>query len=350
VITQLATDMEGFSIDEYGEPKLSRSYNLNFVGDWGGANFHRICSWLTQEFCDRAGPGSRTSIWSLRDGGLDGLIQLDDGNADLVISTPAMLMSKGLTGEAPFPKAMPCLRALATLPQNDRMVLAVDHKYGIKTFEDLRKQKPALRIATSVNDGTNFIGYVADKFLDAHGISKSKIESWGGTVLTAQRPEQCVRLVENGDADALLQEAIMTVWWRGLIEGNSLVPLPAEPHALESIQKSSGLGANPLPAGFWDNLSEELPALDFSDFVILVRDDMPKEVAYLLTWALVETRHLLEGQYMHIPPAKSPLSYPLDPEKMAQTPIQLHEGAKEYYSKRNVSGQQSRKKATISPF
>ncbi|KIX07445.1 uncharacterized protein Z518_02098 [Rhinocladiella mackenziei CBS 650.93] len=350
MITQLAANMGGLSIDETGEPRLSRSYNLKFVGDWGGANFHRICSWITQEFCDRAGPGSRTSIWSLRDGGLDGLLQLDDGDADLIISTPATLIGKGLTGEAPFRKAMPHLRALATLPQNDRMVLAVDPKYRVKTFEDLRKQKPALRIATSVNDGTNFIGYVADEFLNAHGISKSTIESWGGTVLTAQRPEQCVALVENGEADALLQEAIMTVWWRRLIEANQLVPLPAEPQALESLQKSTGLGTNPLPVGFWDNLSEELLALDFSDFVILVRDDMPKEVAYLLTWVLVETRHLLEGQYKHIPPAKSPLSYPLDPEKMAQTPAPLHEGAKEYYSKREVSGQHSRKKTTASPF
>ncbi|KAL6244528.1 hypothetical protein RBB50_008770 [Rhinocladiella similis] len=342
--------MDGVHIDENGEPRLSRTYDLKFIGDWGGANFHRICSWLTQEFCDRAGPGSRTSIWSLRDGGLDALKQLHNGDADLVICTPAGLMSKALTGDAPFTMAMPHLRAIGTLPQNDRLVLALDGTYKIKTFEEIRAQKPPLRIATSVNDGTNFIGFVADEFLKAHGISQAIIESWGGSIVRAQRPEQCVALVENGQADGLLQEAIMTVWWRRLIDSGKLVPLPAEPEALKSIQTSVGLGTNALPRGFWDNLTHELPAVDFSDFVIIVRDDMPREVAYLLTWCLVETRHMIEGQYKHIPPARSPLSYPLCPDKMSRTPVPLHEGSKEYYSKRDTLGLTNRKKTTISPF
>lgn len=332
------------------EPRLSHSHSLRFVGDWGGANFHRICSWLTQEFCDRAGPGSRTSILSLRDGGLDGLKQLCDGEADLVVSTPAALLSSLPDGTGPFATPMPHIRAIGTLPQNDRMVLAVDSKYNIKTFDELRKMRPALRIAASINDGTNPIGYVADKFLEAHGIPQSTIEEWGGAIVRAQRPEQCVALVETGQADALLQEAIMTVWWRRLVESGRLTPLPAELSALEALQKKVGLRNNPLPAGFWTNLEHDLPALDFSDFVLLVRDDMPEEVAHLLTWCLVETRHMLEGQYRHIPPAKSPLTYPLDPKKMAVTPVPLHPGAARYYADRQASGQQDRKTTTISPF
>ena len=341
-------NMEGLTINENGEPRLSGSYTLRFVGDWGGANFHRICAWLTQEFCDRVGPGSRTLVWSLRDGGLDGLTQLDEGSVDLAICTPAALMSKSLTGDGPFKKAMPMLRAIGTLPQNDRMVLALAPKYNITSIEEIRRQKPALRLVTSTNDGTNLIGYCANEFLDAHGISKATIESWGGTVLTRHRPEQCVALIEAGEADALLQEAIMTPWWRGLVEGNKLVPLPAETQALEKLEKSLGLGTNHLPAGWWNNIDHELPAMDFSDFVVFVRSDMPKEVAYLLTWCFVETRDMLEGQYRHIKPEKSPLTYPLDPKKMGQTPIPLHDGAKEYYA--NADSQPKYKPLVKSPF
>lgn len=327
---------------------MSGSYTLRFVGDWGGANFHRICSWLTQEFCDRVGAGSRTLIWSLRDGGMDGLTQLDEGSVDLAICTPAALMSKALVGEGPFKRAMPHLRAIGTLPQNDRMVLALDPKYNISTIQELRDQKPALRLVTSTNDGTNLIGYVANEFLNAHGLSKETIESWGGEIMTRHRPEQCVALVEEGHADALLQEAIMTPWWRGLVETSKLVPLPAETHALEELQRSLGLGANRLPAGWWNNVDRELLALDFSDFVVFVRSDMPNEVAYLLTWCLVETRHLLEGQYKHMDPEKSPLTYPLDPIKMARTPVPLHDGAKEYYT--NADSNARYKAVVTSPF
>ena len=348
MINKPVMGMDGVEIDEQGDPRLTRSYTLNFVGDWGGANFHRICAWLSQEFCDRAGPGSRTATWTLRDGGMDSLQQLHEGAVDLAVATPAGLLGQALTGEGMFKTAMPGLRAIGTLPQNDRMVLAVAPGYNFKTMEELRKAKPPIRLVTSTDDGTNFIGYVATKFLEAHGLSKSTIESWGGKVLTRHRPEQCVALVESGEADALLQEAIMTVWWRGLVEEDKLVPLAAEADALASLQKSLGLGTNHLPAGWWSNLTEELPALDFSDFVICVRDDMPKEVAYLLTWCLVETRHMLEGQYKHIPPAKSPLTYPLEPAKMAKTPVPLHDGAEEYYSKADF--QRTRKPLVKSPF
>lgn len=227
---------------------------------------------------------------------MDGVLQVADGEAHLAIATPAALMQKTLNGEPPFPKAMPNLRALAVLPQNDKLVLAIRPKYNIKTFEDLRRQKPALRIATSTNDGTNFIGFVASHFMHAHGISDSELESWGAKYVTKHRPEQCVAMVETGEADALLQEAIMTPWWRNLIDKNELRPLPAEPKALQKLESSLGLKTNPLPAGFWDCLEHDMPALDFSDFVIFVRDDLPKEVAFVLTWCLVETRATIEAQ------------------------------------------------------
>lgn len=340
---------EGMTIDNHGVPKLSRSYTLNFVGDWGGANFHRICAWLSQEFCDRAGPGSRVATWTLRDGGLDGLEELRVGAAHLAISTPAGLIAQAVAGQGMFEgRAYPQLRALATLPQNDRMVLALAPSYGISTFPEMRQQKPPIRLAMSTEDGTNPIGYVASKFLEAHGLSKADIESWGGKILSAHRPEQCVALVESGEADCLLQEAIMTPWWRNLVETDRLRPLPAEKGALENLQKSVNLGRNDLPARYWTNLEQDLPALDFSDFVILVRSDMPKEVAYMLTWCLVETRHLLEGQYKHLRPERSPLTYPLDPSKMAQTPIPLHEGAQQYYSTADLTS--ARRALVGSPF
>lgn len=330
--SDLASPVPGLDIDANGEPKLSKSYELRFVADWGGANFHRICAFLTQEFCDRAGPASRTCIWSLRDGGMDGLKQIEAGSADLAIATPAGFLGSIVGGTDKF-AAMPHLRAIGTLPQNDRMVLALSPNYNISSFAQLKQQKPPLRLVTSTNDGSNLIGYVAERYLDAHGISKAIIESWGGVVLTHHRPEQCVELIHTGEADALLQEAIMTPWWRDLIDANKLVPLPAEEDALADLQQTLNLGTNYLPRGWWDNLDQELPALDFSDFVICVRDDMPDEVAYMLTWCLVQRRHLLEGQYKHLPPEKSALTYPLNPVQMGRTPIPLHPGAEVFYSK-----------------
>ena len=325
----------GFDTKEYNveAPLITRSVNLTFIGDWGMANFHRICSWLTQEFCDRAGSRSTISIRNVRGGGIEALLAVHDGEVHLSIATPAKMLKNALTGDGMFAgHPMPDLRALAVLPQVDRMVLAVHSKFGIKTYDDLRRKKPALRIAASVDDGTSPIGYVGQRLMEAHGISEDTLKTWGGEYIKNIRPEQSIGLMAEGKVDALLQEAIMSPWWREVMErGHDVVPIPAEPNGLAHLTKELGLPAVKIRAGFWDNLEEELPAIDFSDFVVFVRDDLPDDIAYLLTWALVETRFKLEAQYQHIPPERSPLSYPLDPHKMADTPFPLHPGAKQYY-------------------
>ena len=287
---------------------------------------------------------------------MEALTQVHAGEADLCIVTPASLMKKAITGDSPFPYPMPSLRALAVLPQNDRMVLAIHPKHQIRSFDDLRRVKPALRIATSVDDGTNFIGHIARRFMEAHGISEESLQSWGGRYVSDQRPDQSLDRVkaansrstasndtEPDEVDAVLQEAIMTPWWRDVIDNpadtsitstsqpSSYIPLPAEPTALAHLHSTLNLTNNPLPAGYWSNLPHDLPALDFSDFVIVVRDDMRDDVAQLLTWCLVETRGKIEAQYKHLKPERSPLSYPLDPRKMARTPFELHVGARAYY-------------------
>jgi uncharacterized protein len=313
------------------EPFIERSLTLNFIGDWGQANFHRICSWLTQEFCDRCGPRSRVGIWNVRGGGIEALHAVNDGEVQLSIATPAGLMQGALTGKGIFSSAMPGLRSLGVLPQRDRMVLAIDPKFGIKSFEDLRQKKPPLSIATSTNDGTNFIGHVAESFMQAHGISEDTLKSWGGHYITKHRPEQTLVPAVESNVDAVLQEAIMTPWWAELMAKRGLIAIPAEPAALEKLSDQLDLGSASIPAAYWPTLQTDLLTLDFSDFVVVVRDDLPDDVAYLLTWCLVETREKIEKQYHHIPATRSPLTYPLVPEKMAKPPLPLHSGAKRYY-------------------
>ncbi len=314
-------------------PHLDRSYHLTFVGDWGQANFHRICSWLCEEFCGRTGPKSRVAIWSIRAGGIEAIDLVQEGEVDLCIATPAALMSKALTGEAIFTgRAAPNLRALATLPQKDCMVLALDSRLGITSIEELFEKKPALKIATSSNDGTNFIGYASDLYLQSHGLTHDVIKSWGGEIISDTHPFHSFERIDKGDANALLQEAIMSGPWAQFVESAKLIPLSATEDALKTIQGTHNLLVRELPSSYWNGIDRPIRTLDFSDFVVLVRDDMRDDVAHLLTWCLSETRHIIERQYKHLPPDRSPLSYPLNPANMAKTPVPLHPGAEEYYA------------------
>ena len=141
---------------------------------------------------------------------------------------------------------------------------------------------------------------------------------------TAYRPEQALSRVPKGEVDAVLQVAILTPWWTEVIDGAGYVPLPAESSAIEKLVQNLQLEPRGLPTGYWKSLNSALPALDFSDFLVLVRDDLPDDIAYLLTWILVPTREVIERQYKHVPVRSSPISYPLDPTRIAQTAVPLH--------------------------
>lgn len=331
---------EHFEVKDWqpGQPRIERSMTLNFVGDWGTANFHRICSWLCQEFCDRSGLRSRVGIWNTVDGGIDAARDVFDGTADLAILTPANALPAALAGTGIFSgQAMPSLRALGVLPQRDRMVLALPAEMGIRSFADLRAKKPPLRIATSEDNGFNLIGYIARRFMEAHGIDEATLESWGGRYIDSTRPDLSMHRFRDGVADAVLQEAIMTPWWREAVEKRGAVLLPAEDAALATLEREQGWGRAEIAADFFPGQPEALPALDFSDFVIVVRDDMPEDVAHLLTWCLVERRETIERGYKHLPPERSPLTYPLDPTAMARPSLPLHPGAARFYHEAGIA-------------
>jgi uncharacterized protein len=86
-----------------------------------------------------------------------------------------------------------------------------------------------------------------------------------------------------------------------------------------------------VPADRFKGLERPFETLDFSDFILLCRDDLPEDLAHLVAWVLCETRGTIERQYKHLAPKDSPLTYPLDPKKIARTSVPLHDGAKRYY-------------------
>jgi hypothetical protein len=64
---------------------------------------------------------------------------------------------------------------------------------------------------------------------------------------------------------------------------------------------------------------------------MIARSDLPEDIAHMIAWCLCEKRAVLERMYRHIPPERSPVTYPLEPKKIATTSINLHPGAARYY-------------------
>ncbi|PVH72198.1 hypothetical protein DL98DRAFT_611646 [Cadophora sp. DSE1049] len=317
------------------EPTIDRAVTVRMIGDWGHANFHRTMAIITQELTERCATGSRTCIWSVGGGGMEITDQIASGFADIGINTPVNLVKHVLTGTRLFEGRDPAphMRAICTLPQNDRMVFAIDPALGCKTWADVREKKPKLKVIMGP-DHTSPIGFVCHRYIEAHGVSIADIKSWGGEVVYADRPEECLVPCQDPKLgfNAVINEALMTPWWKELIDGpRAFIPLPAEKDALAKIEETTGLGSKSIPAGYWDNLKEEIPALEFLDFLLMCRSDLPDDIAYMLAYIMVQKRAKIEVSYLSYPKDKSPISWPLDPKAMATTGLPLHPGAEKFY-------------------
>lgn len=312
------------------EPRLSRSIVLQFQGDWGQANLHRICCWLSQEIVDRTGASSRVGIWSGR-GGTDAVRAVARGEVDVALATPAAFVPVAITGATRADERFDEVRALGTMPQTDRLVFAIDAGLGIRSFADLRSKAPRLRIALSPDDGVNTVGFLSHRLLQLAGIGPDTIEAWGGSLIERERPMDCVGLVRAGKADVVIHEAIMSQPWRDLTGEKEIHFLPIEEHVFEELDRLYNWPRAVLPSGYLRGIDEPLQTLDFSDFLVIARADLPDDVAYLIAWCMCERREALERTYSHIPPERSPVTYPLVPAKIAKTTIQLHTGARQYY-------------------
>ncbi|WP_414945201.1 TAXI family TRAP transporter solute-binding subunit [Amycolatopsis sp. cmx-11-32] len=307
------------------EPHLDRALTLHLRGDWGAANLHRVCGWICQELTDRAGAGTRIAIWNSR-GFADAIRAVGTGAVDLALTTPAAFATAALDGRGVYQgDSFPQLRAIGVVPQRDRLVVAVDQRLGVNSFAQLRERAPRLRVATSVHDGVHHVGLSARAVLERSGVD---VLGWGGYFLEDERPFESLGHALAGRADMIVQEAVMLPAWQELARGYRFLEI--EPAVLRSLEDDFGWPAATVEAGYFPGCPA-LRTLDFSDFLVLATTELAEDVAYAVAWILGETRQVIERQYRHLPPERSPITYPLDPVAMGRAPIPLHPGAARYY-------------------
>jgi TRAP-type uncharacterized transport system substrate-binding protein len=307
------------------EPRIDRSLTLHLRGDWGMANLHRVCGWISQELTDRCGPYTRVAIWNSR-GFCDAVRAVGRGEVDIALTTPAAFATAALDGRGVFAgEPFPELRALGVVPQRDRLVVGLRKTLGITSFAQLRAEKPAVHLATSVNDGVNYVGLAAHEVLTRSGVD---VPGWGGWLLEDERPFESLDHVLAGRADAIVHEAYMLPHWQRF--GAEFHFLEIEPEVLDGVWTDYSWPAAYVEAGHFPGCPR-FRTLDYSDFLVLTRADLADDVAYAVAWVLGETRDGIEAQYRHLPPERSPITYPLDPVAMGRAPVPLHHGAARYY-------------------
>jgi TRAP-type uncharacterized transport system substrate-binding protein len=306
--------------------------DLTLVGDWGNANFHVIVGWLAAYLRWSSAPLSRFTIRT-GTGYRDNIDLVGLGEADLAITTPRHIGAAWARDGKHFyaGRGYPSLRTLGFIPQDDRLIFAVRADLGIESFDDIRKKKPVLNIATPFRDVNNLTSYATDLLLRHHGIEPEDIIRWGGSFMEHDHPRLSIPRAISGEANAIFNEAIMVPQWYELVEKVPMRFIPMEASVLKTLEKDYGLQPGVLPKGRL-KAHMDIPCLDWSHWTTIVREDMPEDIAYLITSIMVEERGEMERRYAHMPVERSPMTYPIDPYTMWQgIGVDLHPGAERYY-------------------
>ena len=258
-------------------------------------------------------------------------IDVSEGRLDAAFTTPSVTASMAAAGVGVYDRPYGGLRGIAAYPHDDFLVFAVDAATGIESFDDLATREEPLRLVTGrgSDDGEHdIVTFAAEQVLLRHGSSYAAIRARGGSVVFGQSPHIGARLVLDGEADALFQEAQSAPFWRELADSREVRFLPVPEQTLEALAAEYGFRRAEIPAGHYHGVDAPVPTVDFTGWLLFCREDLPAETAYALARAVDETRPRVESGDAVV---RGPLTLPIDPVRLfAETVIPLHDGAAAY--------------------
>jgi TRAP transporter TAXI family solute receptor len=259
-----------------------------------------------------------------------GLLLLADKKADIVLVNSQGLANMAVRGRGLFNRPIP-LRGIANLGSGEWATFAIDAKWGIRSFADLKEKKPPLKIVTGDRDDSA-TGFLVMELLKRHGIDPEEFRSWGGEFIHGGAGGFAMEQLSSGRADAVFQEAIIGEPAIQLFRRRPMTFLSVDSNVAKQLEEEYGWPFVTVPANEYPNQNAPFLAPNFADWLIGVRDDMEEALAYRLAQIVVEQRDDLDQTKSYGSVVFSPFAaYSLDPKEVSKMSIPLHPGAARYY-------------------
>lgn len=256
--------------------------------------------------------------------------------AEIAITTPTAITKLAQKGRGPFSEQYD-ISTIGVLPHEDWLGFAVRADSDIYSIADIRDQRMGIDLSRTLPHYPpyrNVTGYLVDEVLKQYQISDEKIERWGGSVDYGGRKN--IEGLINGEYDALFDEAMMTPSWNEITHNVDLRFLPVDEEVLEFLSDSYGLGRKVLPEGYLPGVDQDIPTVDMSGWVIIIRDDVEDHIAYHAARALDDQKEVINQRFRELMDedryTKPPMTSDIDMtqvRKKVETP--LHPGAERYY-------------------
>ncbi|MDK2855497.1 MAG: uncharacterized protein PWQ86_710 [Bacillota bacterium] len=222
---------------------------------------------------------------------------------------------KAVQGIEPFKEKLPLKALFSMYPAPEHIVTLKNS--GINSVEDLKGKR------VSVDAPGSGCEAMAREILKAHGMSYDDIEE-----AYLSQPEAATAL-KDGTVDAVFWNfAYPGAVVMDVASARDIKLIPIREEILDKLTKEFPYYVKgKIPAGTYKGVDQDVPALEVGN-VVVVREDMPEDLAYTITKTLYENvKRLVE---IH------PVAAQMTPETGWQTPIELHPGAAKYFKEIGV--------------
>jgi TRAP-type uncharacterized transport system substrate-binding protein len=258
---------------------------------------------------------------------------LGEGKVSVAWINPSASVTLAYRGTGPLSGRIP-LRTIAVFPSWDVVGFAVHESTGITSLEQIKKERFPLRLSTGPTSERDLIEspvtFVVSAALKAAGFTIADIRSWGGKIQAVSRPSHPDRRagIDNRTVNAVFDEGIKS-WGQSVLDrGFRYLPIDG---ALMRHLKKMGYRPGIVPKANFKGLTHDVPTIDFSGWPMVVRADMPNDVAYALCEAIELRRKAMPTD--NFKPLNIADLCANDYEAPYDVP--LHSGARRFYRERS---------------
>src|SRR5574341_1049567 len=269
---------------------------------------------------------------SFATGAVREIVAVARGEISLAWVNPSVLLTMAYRGKGPFRKHYP-LRAVAVFPSHDVVAFAVHESTGITSLSQIKRERFPLKLSTRrVAQGDpkeNSTMFTVMAAMRSAGFTLADVQKWGGKIQLTARPSDPLRRssIESGAVNAIFDEGIKS-WGQTAID-NGFRYLPVDGAVLKPLAAMGYRTAMLSKMGF-RGITEDVSTLDFSGWPMIVRADMPDDVAYALCEAIQKRKDFIPTDNYK----------PLDIAQLcanddeAPYDVPLHPGARRFYRER----------------
>jgi len=323
--------VKGFLEMASGLYETSLSYRTRRAAEGVLQTDSRLGYYLRLSLLPRGKPGDCISLSFAADSFRE-LKLLAEGKVSVAWINPSASVTLGYRGTGPLRGRIP-LRAIAVFPSWDVMGFAMHKSTGITSLSQIKQERFPLRLSTGpvgrrdmIESPVTFMVHAA---LKAAGFTVDDLRKWGGKIQAVSRPSHPDRRsgIEKGTIDAVFDEGIKSWGQTALDHGFRYLPIDGP-----VLKRLKAMGYRPgfVPQSHFKGMARDVPTIDFSGWPMVVRADMPNDVAYAHCEALALRRNAIPTDNFR-PLRIADLCANGDE---APYDVPLHPGARKFYRER----------------